>query len=380
MPMMGNIGCNDSVWCFTYFNGSLYIGGSFTQAGGIPCNHIARWDGTSWYAVGNGFNAPVHSLCVYNNQLFAGGNFTMSGSTSVSHLGYWDGSQWMQVDGGTNGNVWSLLVWDGDLYIGGDFTRTGSVTVNHIFKWDGTTISALAEGMSSWWGACSVYSMCVYNGNLYCGGIFNNCGGNGMRNLGMWNGSYWTSIGDIGNGMMSDMVGALCVYNDQLFVGGYFSSCGMGSANNLGTWNGSTWSNIGTGMNGIVRSLAVYNNSLYIAGSFTSATGVPVNNIAKYSSITGMQSLTPETLSLEVYPNPCSGDFISVSWNDLNLSAVTITISDVSGRTLSEHYSGTLTAGINNQNISVSDLNNGVYFLTLYSNNTKSAMKFSITK
>ncbi len=36
--------------------GNLYAGGFFTFAGGVAANYIARWDGTSWSALGTGIN------------------------------------------------------------------------------------------------------------------------------------------------------------------------------------------------------------------------------------------------------------------------------------------------------------------------------------
>mgnify|MGYP001426116568 CR=1 FL=1 len=32
----------------------LYVGGTFTSAGGVTSNRIARWDGAAWFAVGDG--------------------------------------------------------------------------------------------------------------------------------------------------------------------------------------------------------------------------------------------------------------------------------------------------------------------------------------
>ncbi|MBK8875082.1 MAG: hypothetical protein IPN13_14665 [Bacteroidetes bacterium] len=34
-------------------NGDVYVGGNFENAGGVPVKNIARWDGTSWHAVGS---------------------------------------------------------------------------------------------------------------------------------------------------------------------------------------------------------------------------------------------------------------------------------------------------------------------------------------
>ena len=37
-------------------SGNLYAGGNFTTAGGVSANCIAKWDGTSWSALGSGMS------------------------------------------------------------------------------------------------------------------------------------------------------------------------------------------------------------------------------------------------------------------------------------------------------------------------------------
>ena len=36
--------------------GNLYVGGDFTVAGDVPANNIAKWNGSSWSALGSGMN------------------------------------------------------------------------------------------------------------------------------------------------------------------------------------------------------------------------------------------------------------------------------------------------------------------------------------
>jgi hypothetical protein len=373
-------GTNDSVWCFTNFNGNLYIGGSFSQAGGVACNHIARWDGTSWFPVGNGFNHSVHSLIVFKNEIYAGGEFTSSGSTPINYFAKWDGTQWVQVGGGTNNHVEAMCIWNGELYLGGDFTTAGGLTVNRICKWDGTNFSAVGSGFTGgMMGRCFVRSLCVYNGNLFAGGSFQHTGGMDMHNLGMWNGSSWSSIGEISGGMMgANVVNALCTYNGQLFIGGNFGSCGSRTANNLCSWNGSSWSNIGGGINGMVNSLAVFNGALYIAGAFSDATGTSVSNIAKYSIASGIQAVELDRSKLTIYPNPAS-DFVRVQWVSEQSSATTFLITDITGKTVFER-TDSIEEGINQLDIPVRNLSNGLYFLTLSVGGSKQSMKFEVSK
>lgn len=84
-------GLNDEVLCLAVDGGTVYAGGYFTATHGdnIAANRIAKWDGTSWQAIGAGFNAPVRSMCITGNYLYAGGDFITSGSTSVLHIAKW---------------------------------------------------------------------------------------------------------------------------------------------------------------------------------------------------------------------------------------------------------------------------------------------------
>ena len=381
MNMMGQNGCNDSVWCFVMFNGDLYVGGNFTMAGGIACNHIARWDGSSWSAVGEGFNLSVHVLGIYNNTLYAGGEFTYSGTTTINYLGKWNGSHWEQVSSGTNGSVEAMCVWNNNLYVGGDFTMAGGITVNHICNWDGIIFSSVGGGFTTGMGnQCSVQSLCVFSGNLYAGGMFEHAGIMDMHNMAMWNGSSWSSIGDIDGGMMGDnMVNAMCVYNGQLFAGGNFGTCGSVTTNNLGMWDGSHWTNIGSGTDGVINSLAVYHNELYLAGTFSNAAGTSVSNIAKYSALTGIEPIDVCTNYMTVYPNPAR-DFVHVTWVNAKPLNQVLRITDRTGKIMYHDDQVSNLSGFQQIEVPVYNLVNGTYLITITSTNEQHTVKVVVFK
>jgi hypothetical protein len=55
-------------------DGNIYIGGHFTVVGRTSANYIAKWNGTSWSALGTGMNAEVNALAwdSTNDLLYAG--------------------------------------------------------------------------------------------------------------------------------------------------------------------------------------------------------------------------------------------------------------------------------------------------------------------
>jgi hypothetical protein len=62
----------------------LYAAGYFTNAGGIPANHIARWDGARWSGIGSGTGGgdfpAVYALAVdRSGHLFVAGRFFFAG-------------------------------------------------------------------------------------------------------------------------------------------------------------------------------------------------------------------------------------------------------------------------------------------------------------
>ncbi|MCC6661624.1 MAG: hypothetical protein IT437_12145 [Phycisphaerales bacterium] len=88
---------------------SLYVGGAFTHAGGVPCNGIARWDGSAWSPVGTGLSRSTIPGCglaleVFDDgsgeSLFVGGWFNAAGGLSSMGIARWDGQAWHAVPAG----------------------------------------------------------------------------------------------------------------------------------------------------------------------------------------------------------------------------------------------------------------------------------------
>jgi len=111
------------------YNSELYIGGHIDKVGGTNVNHIAKWDGATWSAVGTGINdVEVNGMMVYNNELYVGGDFSEAGGVTVNNIARWNGSIWSDVGGGLTGASWNfrtMEIYNNELYIGGDFQYAG---------------------------------------------------------------------------------------------------------------------------------------------------------------------------------------------------------------------------------------------------------------
>ena len=70
-------------------------------------DYIAKWDGSSWAALGSGLNGSVHALTVFDDgggpALYAGGSFTSAGGVAASRIAKWDGSSWAALGSGMGG-------------------------------------------------------------------------------------------------------------------------------------------------------------------------------------------------------------------------------------------------------------------------------------
>jgi trimeric autotransporter adhesin len=296
----------------TYNDGTgaaLYVGGDFSTAGAVAASRIAKWDGASWSALGsptNGVNGTVFALAVYDDgtgsALYAGGVFTAAGEISADRVAKWDGTSWSALGSptdGVNSTVRALAVYDDGtgpaLYVGGAFTAAGDTPANRIAKWDGTSWSALGSptnGVNS-----TVFALAVYDDGtgpaLYVGGDLGTAGGIPASRIAKWNGTSWSALGSPTNGVNSSVL-ALAVYDDgtgpALYVGGAFTAAGDTPANRIAKWDGTSWSALGSPTNGVnstVFALAVYDDgtgpALYAGGDFGTAGGIPASRIAKWN-------------------------------------------------------------------------------------------------
>ena len=131
--------------------GDLYAGGRFDIAGGVAANNIARWDGTQWQALGDGITdadpdlvPPVMAMVVADNgEVFVGGRFTDAGGQPARHLARWDGEVWSVIGNSaeTNGvdRVWTtpvrgLALLGADLFVAGGFGQAGEFASAHFAK------------------------------------------------------------------------------------------------------------------------------------------------------------------------------------------------------------------------------------------------------
>jgi trimeric autotransporter adhesin len=312
------------VYALAMVESNLYVAGDFTMAGGGAANRIAKWNGSSWSALGSGLNYFVGALAVSGNDLYAGGGFTKAGGIAASGIAKWDGSNWSALGSGLSDGVYALAVsgnnlyatgysstnigkWDGsswsafdsavgsgvgyptaltvlggELYAGGNWIGPASEFIYraYVAKWTGSNWLELGSGIDCEWGESwdpQVYALTVSGTSVYAGGAFRCAGEVTAHCITKWNGTNWSALGSTYR-----YVSALTTTGRDVYGAGSFPAADGTQSNYVAKWNGSGWSPLGTGMVSDVSALAATGSDLYAGGSFTNVAGISANQIARW--------------------------------------------------------------------------------------------------
>ncbi len=252
-------GLQGTVRSLVVYNGDLIAGGDFVYCSGVKCNHIARWDGSNWVPMGDGFDGIVRALLVSNGTLIAGGEHTAADLSPVGMVAQWDGSRWTQLGDGPSTSVYSLTEYDNSIVAGHAYNSQGIAS-----KWTGSSWQVLPGKPLE-----TPYALAVYQGRLFVGGSVGY--DVGACSVGAWDGSSWSIVLPAGQ----IAVRSLAVYDDKLVAAGSAIATGAGIA----TWDGHTWTNIAA-VNAWseeygVLAMVVHNHELYVAGGFMSFNDTP---------------------------------------------------------------------------------------------------------
>jgi hypothetical protein len=289
-------------------NGNVFAGGDFTgvyNPGRVPVDakHIARWNGTSWSALGQGMtgiagSGVVSGIAIDNNdRVYVAGAIATAvngNGTSVSGpLVFWEGGQWRSIAVGVPTQFIKGLAVDGagKVYL----MFVVDVRITAVDAWDGTMWTQLVykNGFPS---PGIIAANPSYPAEfLYMGGEFNEFYSPAVimtiavANNARWDGRRWLDLIAFG---AAGEVFALAA-DDQgfpgaLYIGGNFTSVEGNPASNVARFDGTNWDVLGGGVNGPVHAIAPISFNqpgAFVGGAFSTAINpdgstVSVANIA----------------------------------------------------------------------------------------------------
>ena len=337
-----NPNANDGVMALLLNGTTLYVGGMFTNIGGVTRNRIAAINmststATAWNP---NVNDKVRDIYLYNTRLYVGGNFTTVGGNTRNYLAALNMTTGNADSWNANLTTYpgyfvsNITGATGKLYIGGRFDM-----VNGIFHQCASAIDTGTMMPDSWDPSVgdSVNRIIINGTTAYIAGGFHSLGSvtrHGIGEVSLTTGlatafnpstSYYTTV--------SDMV----MVGNRLFVGGKFDYLGSGSKYNIGsimipsgvvtTWTGDADARVNTlgisngklfaggefsmmgskhrsyaaaidvladtitawdpNANGPVNAIAVGPSAIYIGGAFSSAGGLGNSGIASVDLLNG---------------------------------------------------------------------------------------------
>jgi hypothetical protein len=258
-------------------DGNLYVGGAFITAynaagtgSPVTVNRIARWNGTTWEALGAGFNSTVRALTFTpDGTLYAGGDFT---DAATPYIAAWNGSAWSAVGtaGDGTGSVFTLVYnsYDAKLYLGGDFTAwDGLADADYIVTWTGSAWAAVGGGTNDVVNAIVVEP----TGDVVVGGLFTLAGALAVNRI--VRRRTWTDTWESLNATFNDSVRTIAIDRaGRLYAGGAWTV--PADAPYIAQYTGQSWRALGSGVDDeVITQRVAPDGHLVVGGTFTMAGG-----------------------------------------------------------------------------------------------------------
>lgn len=351
-----HFGMNNSASTVALNGTDLYAGGLFDYTClndgchnlDVRVNHAAKWDGTTWSALKKGLSDGASAVAVNGSDVYFGGAFRDAcgsdlcdtDNTRVNRVAKWNGTTWSALGNGLNAGVTALVVLANNLYAVGDFTGScddsdcSTVTggLNHVAEWNGSNWIALGFGVNQ-----RANAIVTDGTNLYIAGDFYSICGNADCNssptpafhVAKWDGTAWSQVG-FG---VNQTVAALTVNGSWLYLGGDLtgtcddSTCStVTPANHIAAWNGAKWYALENGVNAQVTALTASGTDLFVGGVFTLVCGnstcdtnnTTVNHIAEYQCA--------QTASKPILKQPANKGTITITTPKLKWNASTCAV------------------------------------------------------
>lgn len=389
---------------------TVVVVGEFTEAGGVPANNVALWNGSGYVALGSGVSGGITCAAMIGSDIYIGGSSLNTNYTDVAH---WDGTQWLystafdgnfpqikamlvhndtlyaggivsgfmgsddrvkrldngtwELVGSTLNNIIHCLGWhNGQIVVGGEFTALqdgGGTNLNHVAILSAGDWGPLGVGLTS-----TVKALQDVDGTLYASGDILN---GGFYQFGLARfpegGTTWEllmpdAVDYIELGSLNDAMFSTLEYDgSSLYAGGDFDmTIGTITGSHLARFNGEADDFTPfASFNAPVRSMA-HNGvtELIVAGEFTQNGGDDVSHVAHTVLSTGVSDPKKQSFGFDLFPNPVT-DHLGISLDGVSSKATTVEVLDLEGRSVA----GPLEIQYGKGVIDVSHLPSGAYLV-----------------
>ena len=293
--------------------GQVFVGGEFEYIGGAPYSRIAMWDGTNWNNLGAGVDGDVSALVIRGDDLYVGGSFSNAGGITAVRVARYNmrTKTWSALGSGLpNGYVNAFAFVGNTLYAGGG--GFPAQTECCLWKFDGTTWSPFSQKyitreFRATFTQTAVRALASDGQRLLVGGYYvdlypraNPDQRINANNLFVYDprddsialfGDGTDATTGVANGKYGAVVRAITIAGDGIYIGGEFTSINTVAALNIARLDANGWSALGTGtldetpenFDEGVSTIAQNGADLYVGGKFSTA-GVQAFNIAKWST------------------------------------------------------------------------------------------------
>lgn len=286
----GTDNINDGdVTSIAHWQGDIYALGANSEYGSnLLTPGIARWDGDSWHALGNGLQttgSKFNSVVQDGNEVYAAGFFNIIGGANHFSIARFliDEDQWdptfdLSLRTNPTASYADAYVYamekEGDwLTIAGKIKYANQTAVNNVFRYNVVTneIDTLGGGIDGSYP--SVLAILHSGDSLIVGGTFDSAGGESATNIASWNGETWHGL-DFPGSSNNTVQSLLNSGDTAIYVGGYlsFSIDGV-TSRGISAYEDGEWKPVGQGFsyNGRILSMQRDPNTGYIVmGGFFS--------------------------------------------------------------------------------------------------------------